>query len=46
LVCVLGEELEGHEAVVGFFGEPEHNLPVYQVYGEGEANSMRMGVGG
>src|ERR1700691_917498 len=40
-VRVLGEIFERHEAVIGFFGEPEHNSPVYQVYGEGKANSMR-----
>ncbi len=28
VVGVLGEEFEGHEAVVGFFGEPEHSSPV------------------
>jgi hypothetical protein len=43
---VLGEVFERHEAVIGFFGEPEHNSPVYQVYGQGKANSMRMRSGG
>jgi hypothetical protein len=25
---VLSEVFERHEAIVGFFGEPEHRLPV------------------
>jgi hypothetical protein len=35
VVRVLSEEFEGHEAVVGFFGEPEHRFRLYSVYRDG-----------